>query len=191
MVFTSCAARKAKRISKFIRGRKIYDIGCDEGTLQSKMEEFSQKNIVGIDMFKGAHTDIVADANKDIPIANNSADTIIASEIIEHLDCPLNFLNKCWDKLNNNGILILTTPNALGLSEIQGLIAGKGKQQYIGHIYNWNRGNFQELLRKTKFKTIHFEYLKPYWRLNILFRFITWLVPVWRPTLFFVLKKEI
>ena len=38
-------------------------------------------------------------------------DTILAGEIIEHLDSPQDFLAGCYEILNPGGILVISTPN--------------------------------------------------------------------------------
>lgn len=43
--------------------------------------------------------------------APNSFDTVLAGEVIEHLDKPLQFLHGCFQLLKPGGRLILSTPN--------------------------------------------------------------------------------
>ncbi|MBK9203508.1 MAG: hypothetical protein IPL73_13975 [Candidatus Obscuribacter sp.] len=44
------------------------------------------------------------------------ADVITNFELVEHLYCPMDFLKHCSAYLNRAALLILTTPNALGLT---------------------------------------------------------------------------
>ena len=42
---------------------------------------------------------------------NYKADLIIATELVEHLDDPINFIKNCLNLLNNDGVILFTTPN--------------------------------------------------------------------------------
>lgn len=46
-----------------------------------------------------------------IPFKDNTFDSIVAGELIEHLDHPNLFLNESYKILKKEGYLILTTPN--------------------------------------------------------------------------------
>lgn len=53
---------------------------------------------------------IVGDA-MDLVSLHERFDTIIAGELIEHLDHPVGFLTACYQTLNPGGRLVLSTPN--------------------------------------------------------------------------------
>jgi SAM-dependent methyltransferase len=53
-----------------------------------------------------------------------SIGTIICSHTLEHVDDPYIFLNKCYDDLRDNGVLIVTVPNALSLHKRVGELMG-------------------------------------------------------------------
>ena len=40
-------------------------------------------------------------------------DVLFASQVVEHIDNPNIFFNKCFEVLNNNGILHIDVPNAI------------------------------------------------------------------------------
>ncbi len=50
----------------------------------------------------------------------NSFDTIVAGELIEHLECPADFLRGCHRVLRDAGRLLLTTPNPYHWSTVVG-----------------------------------------------------------------------
>jgi ubiquinone biosynthesis O-methyltransferase len=52
----------------------------------------------------------------DLLPLNITFDVIVASEVIEHIRQPVNFLSACSKLLKPNGLLILTTPNRNFLS---------------------------------------------------------------------------
>lgn len=51
------------------------------------------------------------DLGGEWPVQKSSVNVIVASQIIEHLWDPADFLKKCYEKLVPNGIIILLTPN--------------------------------------------------------------------------------
>ena len=53
---------------------------------------------------------------------NRVFDTIIASEVLEHVDNPYQFLLSLRPALKEDGLLIITVPNGYGCSEIMALI---------------------------------------------------------------------
>ncbi len=71
----------------------------------SKINVTKAKEIVP----ENLHSQIVADSFK-LPIKNNSYDIVIASEIIEHVISPKDFVNELFRVVKPGGKLIITTP---------------------------------------------------------------------------------
>lgn len=173
----------------------IYDLGSsgdgNAENLHNYLKEilFDHKSkIISIDNV--GNPDILADLNGNFPMANESVGTIIASEIIEHLDNPLHFLKECKRILKSYGCLVLTTPNALSLASYQEYWKeNTHNEDYGEHLYCWHRINLENLIRKSGFKIADFKYISCHWNKNILFRFFAWLIPIWRPTLHYVLVR--
>ena len=184
--------KKAILLSKYIKGTKIADFGSEDGTgenvLHRYLETYSKKEILSVDFL--GNPDIKVNFNKKFPFKKNTFDCIIASEIIEHLDNPLDFLKNCNNALKPGGMLLLTTPNAISIAEMQTLYKKGAKIAYTEHIYNWNKKNMYYLLKRGDFKVSHFEYISYHWRRNILLRSIVYLIPFLRANLFFVAKKK-
>ncbi len=172
----------------------ILDLGSQEGSLHNFLKEnLKNSKLIGVDIVKNDNVDVVCDLNEKIPFEDNYADTIIAGEIIEHLLNPYLFLKECYRVLRKNGVLILTTPNMTSLTYIL-------KKQSIGkdltiykrqdpHIYGFSMEMMEILLKKTGFKIVMKKQITLGWRKNLLFRFICFLFPNVRTTLFFVAKK--
>lgn len=79
-------------------------------------------------------------------------DCITAFELIEHLFSPKDFLNKCHDILNDQGILILTTPNCHGFDIA--LLGNKSDQINPEHLQLFNINSLSLLLKSCKFKVL-------------------------------------
>lgn len=103
----------------------ILDVGCGTGISITMPLGKEGYNILGIDIDNES-----IEYAKSYNIYSNVSfkccrveeikekyDIIIASEIIEHIQDPVKFLESLRDKLNDNGIIIITTPNGYGWSE--------------------------------------------------------------------------
>ena len=97
----------------------ILEIGCGFGYLSYCLKQRGF-NIKGIDIASAAINfarenfgDYFFDMDiKDFKkLSNEKFDLIIATEVIEHLDNPNEFLNECIGLLNGNGKIIITTPD--------------------------------------------------------------------------------
>jgi 2-polyprenyl-3-methyl-5-hydroxy-6-metoxy-1,4-benzoquinol methylase len=179
--------KKARLIVDNVSGKKIVDLGSSEGELHKAMEGFFGSKIISVDIL--GKPDIEADFNKRLPIPSGSIDSVIASEVIEHLDSPLNFLLECKRIVKKQGRIIITTPNSLSIAEFQGLISKEKPLDYTGHLYGWNKITFERLIDRARLKVKKFKHISFFWNRNYLFRTIANLIPVLRPNLFFVLVK--
>ncbi len=104
---------------------KVLDVGCGSGLLITLPLGELGYNILGIDIDDSS----INFANNNNIFSNVSFkksfvedisekyDIILACEILEHLENPLLFLESLKSKLNENGIIIITTPNGYGWSE--------------------------------------------------------------------------
>lgn len=107
-----------------IQETEILDIGCGPGTLLS-MLPLGYTHAVGVDISKKQikfaerqfknlkNISWIASNIFDLKLKKNSFDFIFLIEVIEHLHKKdsLKLLNKIYNLLKKNGILILTTPN--------------------------------------------------------------------------------
>jgi len=111
-------------------------VTLDLGSAQGKLHAYLRKNkkiskLIGVDIVKNSNVDVKGDLNRfPYPFKNNSFDTIVAGEIIEHLKEPCRFLKEIKRILKKNGKLILTTPNS------QMLIYKTWKHPQ--HKYSWD-----------------------------------------------------
>jgi 2-polyprenyl-3-methyl-5-hydroxy-6-metoxy-1,4-benzoquinol methylase len=180
--------RKFDYIKRFIREGIIYDMGCAgtniEGNLHSYLVDgFPNSKIYGVDSVDSESTDIRFDLNNIFPERWKQADTIIASEVIEHLDNPYIFLRQCLRLLNNDGILIITTPNPSNLGFVF------GKQDSKVHKYSWTLEALKNLVESAGFRLLSAEKVNIWYDKNILARLICWAFPTLRPSLYLVAQR--
>jgi 2-polyprenyl-3-methyl-5-hydroxy-6-metoxy-1,4-benzoquinol methylase len=98
---------------------KLLDVGCVDGTFISELKEQGWE-VAGIELQQHLVDKAKANGlrvvchNAQLPFfdfANEKFDVVIAGEIIEHMINDDLFLHNCFNVLNDDGILILTTPN--------------------------------------------------------------------------------
>jgi len=178
---------------KWIDGNDILDMGSN-GTEQYKpnLHQFlkqNYENVIGIDRVKGADVDKVVDLNeKEYSLTSNSFDTIVAGEIIEHLDHPMLFLEECKRILKPDGRLIITTPNMNSITYILGIVKNIDKRHY--HCHAWNIDLFDALVDRAGFKVIHKELFNNLASRDYILDLFTNIFSVFKTGLFYVLEKK-
>lgn len=106
---------------------KILDLGAGKGHLARRVNDYLSENklsktanIVAADIsaqiFKANEIKFIElDFNEAISLEPETFDIIYSVEVIEHLQNPYSFIEKCFDLLKPGGTLILTTPNILNI----------------------------------------------------------------------------
>jgi len=147
-----------KYINKWIKGENILDIGSKEGYLHKLLINANKnKKIYSSDI---KNSDFNQDFNKKWKI-NKKFDTLIAGEIIEHLENPVNFIEECKKILKKSSRLILTTPNAIGLQYIRNPSwCVKGERS---HNITFTLPMLEKLLKQQGFEVIHKDYINAFW----------------------------
>jgi SAM-dependent methyltransferase len=97
-------------VKSYVRGRML-DIGCGRRRYESIFKEVVD-SYIGLDwpmMEDRALPDIICDA-MCIPVQTASVDVVLATELMEHLPSPHNFLIEVSRVLQEDGVLILSVP---------------------------------------------------------------------------------
>lgn len=156
------------------KNKFILDLGCGNGSLAMKLISLGF-NVYGIDaseqgikLAKRKYPDrfLLQDINsKSLPfeLENIPFDTILSTEVIEHLYSPQNFIDFCKRILTKNGggTLILTTPYHGYLKNLVMALFNKLDAHFTvlwegGHIKFFSRKTLTELLMRNNFKEIKF-----------------------------------
>jgi SAM-dependent methyltransferase len=118
VVYRQMSAALSYAASRFGSGR-LLDIGCGTKPWQPTFAPYVDVHI-GADHEGTLHglvsVDVVSDAYA-IPLEDDSFDTILLTEVLEHLERPQDALAECARLLRPRGHLILTTPFAWPLHE--------------------------------------------------------------------------
>lgn len=101
---------------------RIIDLGCGEGRILYLLKQMGYSNVEGVDISESQLkiarqvSDKVVKANvlRYLEGTTDKYDLILSFDVIEHLQKAeaLEFLDLCQAQLNDNGRLILQTPNA-------------------------------------------------------------------------------
>ncbi len=97
------------------KNQKILDIGCGDGVLLSQIKT---GRLYGVDLDRGSldfaltkiRAKLVQAKAESLPYRNSFFDTVIATEIIEHLSKPELMLAEIRRVLKSGGRVIITTP---------------------------------------------------------------------------------
>lgn len=172
-----------KIIEKYIQNKVVLDVGF---LGENKKVEFSSlhnfiiknsKEVWGLDIDKDrihklrekGYNVIYDDVQKleNLAKLNKKFDVIIAGELIEHLESPDVFLDDIKKFLNENGILILTTPNMFSLRYIvRHTVFGQESPYWndrnaeikYGHVIGFSKMLLENLLLRKEYKIVELNY---------------------------------
>lgn len=153
--------------------RCILDLGCGNGHLVSYLVKQgydaygtdASENGIAIAKKEYADRFFVQDLSTDqlpLELQELKFDTIISTEVIEHLYNPDGFIEFCKNALQKNGELIISTPYHGYWKNLLLAILGKwdshhGPTWHGGHIKFWSRKTLSKLLTDKGFAVTGFK----------------------------------
>jgi ubiquinone/menaquinone biosynthesis C-methylase UbiE len=164
-------------IIRRIKGSVILDIGCGEGiTLEKLIRRFPGKDIQGID-YSRENVEICKKNNLPVEygsvyaigLADNSIDTCLLIEVIEHLDNYTAALKELYRVLKSGGVLLLLFPNDINF-KLARIMTGKFKEAAYdaGHIRQWRPGTLSKELVKAGFEITEIKNIPLYfWQVSL------------------------
>lgn len=106
----------ANLYDKFLRQHatgKLLDLGCGKVPLYNAYKEYITDSIC-VDwentLHKNEYLDFECDLTKDLPFEDNEFNTIILSDVLEHIPQPENLWKEMFRILSTDGKLILNVP---------------------------------------------------------------------------------
>ncbi len=142
----------------------LLDIGCASGNFGKRLKEIRGKiKITGVELSselskktEDIYDKIITGDIEKLEI-KEKFDTIICADILEHLYNPWGVVKKCYNILENQGVLIGSIPNIGHWSNIFDLINGKFEylpfgNLCVGHIRFFTENGIRELFEESNFK---------------------------------------
>jgi len=123
-------------------GGKCLDFGAGQGALLDllfQMNRFS--DLCGVDLMEApAHLKpniswLIQDLNMPLKIRDDSFDTVISAEVIEHLENPRAVFREFYRVLKPGGLLVLSTPNQESIRSKVSLITKGNFDQFRDRDY--------------------------------------------------------
>lgn len=126
------------------RGKKVISMDISEENPSRAVKNYKSENHIGI----------IADAYH-IPLKDNSIDCVIASEIIEHVINPKEFIDELLRVIKPGGKLIITTPYNETLTYQLCVHCNKPTTKHA-HLHSFNENIIKELIPNYKFNYLIF-----------------------------------
>ena len=155
-----------KKILEFINSKErgtLLDIGSYAGLFLNDAK-LNGWNVLGIEPLAVPRLysqnifglNIISTPFEEANIKNNSVDVIVSCHVIEHIYNPINFVNKAYNLLNTNGIMVLETPTYDSFS-FKVLRHHERSLRCDGHIYFFTKKSLRSLVEKCGFHVIKHE----------------------------------
>jgi len=110
----------SEMVSHLGKSLKVLDVGCGDGVIGEPIRKMGN-NVISLELptiavlaHKCGVPLIVGGDAEHLTFASNSFDVVLASEVMEHMWDPNNFLDEAYRVLNANGYLIIETPEGIG-----------------------------------------------------------------------------
>lgn len=141
-------ARKNLYVRLIGKGKNILEVGCRAGNLTQHFHEGNE--VVGIDVDRNALVEFekrlgleghwVDADSEDFPFEDGRFDTVVFSEVMEHLRFPQKALKEIARALKPGGRLIGSVPNAFRLRNRLKFLMGKPYEVDPSHMRSYSHG---------------------------------------------------
>lgn len=159
---------------------RILEVGSVPCNLTSRLNK--QWETIGIDINPDRAADVIDRHNLDVrqcdietkrlPIADNSVDVVLFTEVFEHLRInPVFTLRELRRVIDDSGIMLLTTPNLYYLKNVYDFARGRGAIPsgygewqkletlgHMGHVREYAPSELREWLTNTGFNVSSHEF---------------------------------
>lgn len=157
-LFENIFLKRVNKIVKFLEKGRVLEIGCSTGIMLSLLQKRGfvvqgvevSKNAIDVARKKGIDV-LIGDFNK-LKI-NEKFDVVILNHTLEHLDNPLEVVEKINSLLSPGGLLYIDVPNFGGLSA---RLWGENWPLLLPHEHKWHFtfSSLKILLSSIGFKII-------------------------------------
>lgn len=134
----------------------VLDVGAGTGALVRAMQRKGYRAVTGIDLYPKADF-IKKGMITDIPYSDSTFNTVICTEVIEHLTTRQidNGLNEVRRVLRQNGKLIISVPYNENLEESKFTCPHCRKRFHkVGHLQSFSKARMKNILEDKGFRII-------------------------------------
>lgn len=123
-------------------GKKLIDYGCDT---KPYIDIFKKYEYLGADLPFNEIADYILTEEGTIPVSDSFADLVLSTQVLEHVDDPIIYLNECHRVLKKDGFLIISTH---GVWEYH---------PYPKDLWRWTSSGLRRVVEERGFEVISFE----------------------------------
>ena len=190
-------------IEPFIKGKDVLDIGCVdsrpgeirkfESTGLHKFIKLHANTLQGVDIDGVGAREMTAkgynvvEGNAENMDLGKTYDTIVAGEIIEHLNNAGLFLGTMKKHLKDSGTLIITAPNAFGISNFSRIFRKNSIKVHPDHTCWYDPLTITQLASRYDFevKALYFTNKEKWYNKKYFYKIFRYQLPKlitwWRP----------
>jgi 2-polyprenyl-3-methyl-5-hydroxy-6-metoxy-1,4-benzoquinol methylase len=186
-------------VLRYIRNKSVLEFGIGDGEydlLHDFVKRYA-KNIKSVELdsekvskFTSQGYDVVYGDVQDFRL-QDKYDVILAGEIIEHVNNAGLMLTCALNHLNNDGVIIITTPNLYSINLLlRGLLQGGNVELFHEHSLGFTEPLIKELLTRYNLEIKEFTFFNsrvPTLKNKIL-NFLTGFCPRWKEYMFIVAR---
>jgi|APGre2960657444_1045066.scaffolds.fasta_scaffold03483_4 2-polyprenyl-3-methyl-5-hydroxy-6-metoxy-1,4-benzoquinol methylase len=151
-----------EKIARHKQSGDWLDIGCGSANLLFVVKEFGF-NASGIDL---RNENVVGAQHYGLDVSctdiinfhpNKKFDVISLTDVIEHIPYPVPSLEKIYNLLNNNGLLLISTPNYETGAWVKSLEDNTNPYLYeVEHCHTFSRSRLYKLLNDIGFDVVEY-----------------------------------
>jgi SAM-dependent methyltransferase len=138
-------------------GVRVYLPGNEHIWLHHRLEKVSE-SIIGIDIdqdgidFARSHGVDILNANCETMSMDKKFDLIVLSDVIEHMNAPVDAVVNLMRHLAHGGVLCITTPNAISALATGKILTGGTPNVYWDHVACYSPEHIQAICDRYGYK---------------------------------------
>ncbi|MDF0591411.1 class I SAM-dependent methyltransferase [Candidatus Methanocrinis natronophilus] len=131
-------------ISKYCFG-SVLDVGCGLANLKNYIDKRKVHKYVGLDVY--GDIDVHA-STYDLPFKDGIFDTVVMSEVLEHLEYPVKALSEIKRVCNSR--IILSVPNPYSIQQLYTIFVHKYSIECENHITAFSDGEIKAICNRLE-----------------------------------------
>ncbi|MEL7087527.1 MAG: class I SAM-dependent methyltransferase [Planctomycetota bacterium] len=141
---TRCVLRMIDAYPEVFRGGTVVDYGCGDMPYRPFIEPAADR-YCGVDLPSNDAAQACLHADGTTPYADASADVVLSTQVLEHVDSPTGYLAEAWRILRPGGTLMLSTHGIWW------------HHPHPQDLWRWTGEGLQRVLGEAGFTTQRFE----------------------------------